>query len=229
MPRTLIGLLGGSFDPIHVGHVQLARDASAQLRLDELRFIPAGRPWQKGELTDAAHRAHLVELAIRELPNAVLDMREVERAGPTYTIDTLRELRATLGAEPALVLLMGADQFERIDTWRDWQRLLEHAHIAVAARNGVLPQLDAQLQRWYEAHRLDAAALRDRPDGGICSFAMTPVDASATHIRALLAAPATPTREAQLALLLPAAALDYIRRLRLYQGNAVNHPGNDPE
>ena len=94
MPRTLIGLLGGSFDPIHVGHVQLARDASAQLRLDELRFIPAGQPWQKGELTDAAHRAHLVELAIRELPDAVLDMREVERAGPTYTIDTLRELRA---------------------------------------------------------------------------------------------------------------------------------------
>jgi len=220
MARALIGLLGGSFDPIHIGHLQLARDATAQLQLDEVRFIPAGRPWQKGEMTDAAQRAHLVELAIRDLPNAVLDMREIERDGATYTIDTLRELRAALGAAPALVLLMGADQFERIDTWRQWQRLLDHAHIAVAARNGVLPQLGTQLQAWHDARRLDAAALRSRPAGGICSFAMTPVDVSATQVRALLATPATPTRDAELSRLLPPAALDYIRRLRLYEGSS---------
>jgi nicotinate-nucleotide adenylyltransferase len=115
---------------------------------------------------------------------------------------------------------MGADQFERIDTWRQWQRLLDHAHIAVAARNGVLPQLGAQLQAWHDARRLDAAALRSRPAGGICSFAMTPVDVSATQVRALLATPATPTRDAELSRLLPPAALDYIRRLRLYEGSS---------
>jgi nicotinate-nucleotide adenylyltransferase len=216
MARRLVGLLGGSFDPMHAGHLQIARDALEQLQLDELRVIPAGQPWQKGRITDAAHRAHLVELAIRGLPRTVLDMREVQRTGPTYTIDTLRELRAVLGADPALVLVMGADQFERIATWHEWERLLDHAHIAVAARNGVLPKLDAALQRWHDQHAIDAGALRTRPAGGICGFAMTPVDASATEIRALLAEPATPTREARLAQLLPAAALDYIRRLRLY-------------
>ena len=223
-PSFVIGLLGGSFDPIHVGHLQLARDASAQLGLDELRFIPAGQPWQKGALSDAAQRAHLVELAIRELPNAVLDMREIERDGPTYTIDTLRELRAALGAGSALVLLMGADQFERIDTWRAWERLLDYAHIAVAARNGVLPQLAAPLRAWHDAHACEPAALRTSAAGGICRFTMTPVDASATRIRALFAEPPTPARDAELARLLPAAVLDYIRRLRLYERRTGSNP-----
>jgi nicotinate-nucleotide adenylyltransferase len=216
MARPLIGLLGGSFDPVHIGHLQLARDARAHLALDEVRFIPAGQPWQKGELTDAAQRAHMVELAIRDLPGAALDMHEIERAGPTYTIETLRELRRALGAQPALVLLMGADQFERIETWCDWQQLLDHCHIAVAARNGVLPQLEATLHAWHEARRADAGELAARAAGGIAAFDMIPVDASATQIRALCSARATPTRDAQLAALLPAAVLDYIRRHRLY-------------
>jgi nicotinate-nucleotide adenylyltransferase len=181
-----------------------------------VRFIPAGQPWQKGELTDAAQRAHMVELAIRDLPGAALDMHEVERAGPTYTIETLRELRRALGAQPALVLLMGADQFERLDTWRDWQQLLDYCHIAVAARNRVMPQLGATLHAWHEARRVDATGLTTRPTGGIATFAMTPVAASATRVRALCGAPATPTRDAELAALLPAAVLDYIRRHRLY-------------
>jgi len=146
MIAPVIGLLGGSFDPIHVGHVQLARDALAHLPLDEVRFIPAAQPWQKERVTDAAHRAHMVELAIAHEPRCVLDMHEIERGGTTYTIDTLRELRAGAWRDASLVLVMGSDQFERFDTWRDWQAVAELAHIAVARRAGVAARLNLVLQ-----------------------------------------------------------------------------------
>ena len=107
MIAPVIGLLGGSFDPIHVGHLQLARDALAHLPLDEVRFIPAAQPWQKERVTDAAHRAHMVELAIAHEPRCVLDMHEIERGGTTYTIDTLRDLRAGPWPDASLVLVHG--------------------------------------------------------------------------------------------------------------------------
>ena len=187
-----IGLLGGSFDPIHIGHLQLARDALAQLALSQVRFLPAGQPWQKGEITAAAHRAHMVELALRDLDNAVpspfvLDMHEIERAGPTFTIDTLRELRATQDAVRPLVLIMGSDQFEQLDTWRDWTRLLYYAHLAVARRADAVLTPNYALQEFFNAHWARPAAVRSAPCGRIVEFAMTPVDASATEIRALLA------------------------------------------
>jgi nicotinate-nucleotide adenylyltransferase len=211
-----IGLLGGSFDPIHRGHLQLAHDALRQLDLAEVRFVPAGRPWQKGELTDAAHRAAMVLAAIRGEPRFALDMREVERAGPTYTIDTLRELRGTLGEAMPLVLIMGSDQFERLDTWRDWTRLLDHAHIAVARRADAVLTPGYALQEFFNAHWARPAAVHEAAHGRIVEIDMTPVEASATEIRALLAQPPCPARDSRLAEVVPAAVLDYIRAHHLY-------------
>jgi nicotinate-nucleotide adenylyltransferase len=212
-----IGLLGGSFDPIHLGHLQLARDALAQLRLDEVRFIPAGRPWQKGELTDAVHRAAMALAAIRGEPRFRLDMREVERPGPSYTVDTLRELRALLGGDLPLVLIIGSDQFERLDTWRDWTRLLEYAHLAVARRADAVLAPNWTLQEYFNAHWARPDAVLQSPQGRIVEIDMTPVDASATEIRALLAQPPSPERDARLAAVVPAAVLDYIRQHHLYR------------
>lgn len=212
-----IGLLGGSFDPIHVGHLQLAHDALRELQLAEVRFIPAGHPWQKGELTDAASRAELVLAAIRGEPCFALDMHEIERPGPTYTIDTLRELRVALGEDVPLVLLMGSDQFERLDTWREWERLLEHAHVAVARRADAVLTLNYRLQEHFNAHWARPAAVRDAAAGRIVEFSMTPVDASATEIRALLARPPSPAGDARLAEIVPPAVLDYIRTHSLYR------------
>lgn len=212
-----VGLLGGSFDPIHLGHLQLAQDALRQLGLAELRFIPAGRPWQKGEVTDATHRARMVLAAIGSEPRFTLDMREIERAGPTYTIDTLRELRATLGNHVPLVWIMGSDQFERLDTWRDWTRLLEHAHLAVARRADALLTPSYALQEYFNAHWARPDAVRGSAQGRIVEIEMTPVDASATEIRALLGRPPSPGRDARLAEIVPAAVLDYIRAHHLYQ------------
>jgi len=212
-----IGLLGGSFDPIHLGHLQLARDAMAQLRLDEVRFIPAGHPWQKGEVTDATHRAQMVLAAIRDEPRFVLDMHEIERPGPTYTIETLRELRTALGDQVSLVLIMGSDQFERLDTWRDWARLLDHAHMAVARRADAVLTPSYALQEYFNAHWGRPATVHEAPHGRIVEIAMTPVDASATEIRAALAQPPSPARDGRLAEIVPAPVLDYIRGHHLYR------------
>ena len=212
-----IGLLGGSFDPIHAGHLQLARDALAQLALAEVRFIPAGRPWQKGEITDATHRARMVLAAIRDEPRFALDMREIERAGPTYTLDTLRELREALGEHVPLVLIMGSDQFERLDTWRDWTHLLDHAHVAVARRADALLTPGYALQEYFNAHWARPHAVHEAARGRIVEIEMTPVDASATEIRALLAQPPSPGRDSRLAEIVPAPVLDYIRAHQLYR------------
>lgn len=211
-----IGLLGGSFDPIHCGHLQLARDALRALALAQVRFVPAGQPWQKAIATAAAHRARMVELAIRDEPRFALDRSELERQGATYTIDTLRALRAALGGEVPLVLLIGGDQMQRLDTWREWTRLLEFAHLGVARRNDAVLTLSWTLQEYFNAHWAQPGAVHERPAGAIVEVEMSPVDASATEIRALLAQPASAARDARLAALVPAAVLDYIRANSLY-------------
>lgn len=212
-----LGLLGGSFDPIHNGHLQLARDALAQLALAELRLLPAGQPWQKGKVTDATHRAQMVLAAIRDEPRFVLDMREIERVGPTYTVDTLRELRAALGEHVPLVWIMGSDQFERLDSWRDWNRLLDHAHLAVARRADAVLTPNYALQEYYNAHWAPPHAVQEAAHGRIVEIDMTPVDASATEARELLAQPPSPARDDRLAEIVPAPVLDYIRAHHLYR------------
>lgn len=219
-----IGILGGSFDPIHVGHLQLARDALANLPIAEVHLLLAAQPWQKEVLTAAQHRARMVELAIeQELPftrrRMILDLRELERGGPTYTVDTLRELRATLGPEVPLVLIMGADQFARFDTWREWESIPELAHLAVAKRAGAAPALNEPLQRLRNARYLKYAGdLVESPAGHIVDLAMTPVDASATEVRELLGQPMESADTSRLAKLVPPAVLDYIRSQHLYTG-----------
>ena len=211
----VIGLLGGSFDPVHAGHLQLARDALAHLPLSEVRFMPAARPWQKGELTAAAHRAHMIELAIAGEPGCVLDMHEIERGGTTYTIDTLRALRSGPDRDAALALIMGSDQFARFDTWRDWRGILELAHLAVARRAGAPAVLSPTLAEVNERHRCAPQDLARRPAGGIAEFPMTPVEASATEARRLVR-DASAEAASRLARFVPSAVLDYIRAHRLY-------------
>lgn len=208
-----IGLLGGSFDPVHVGHLLLARAARDALALAEVRFIPAARPWQKGELTPAEHRVKMLELALAGEPRCRIDPTELQRGGVSYTIDTLRELRAQLADTP-LVLVIGADQMQRLDTWREWREIPRLAHIAVARRNDAVLTLSWRLQEFYNERW--APRLPDAPAGSIVDLPMQPSDASATEIRALLKQPPSAERDARLAALLPPAVLDYIRAHHLY-------------
>jgi len=216
-PARAIGLLGGSFDPVHRGHLQLARDARDQLGLAEVRWLPAGQPWQKTGLTPAGHRLAMVRLALQDESRMSVDAREIERDGPSYTIDTLRELRLALGPQVPLVLLIGSDQLERLDTWRAWDELLNHAHLAVARRNHAVLVLNDRLHAWFNTHWAPAAQVHAAAAGCVTEFAMTPVDASATEARRLLAQPPSAARDERLAAVVPAAVLDYIDRHRLYR------------
>lgn len=142
-----IGLFGGSFDPPHRAHLALARTARDELRLDEVRWVPAGQPWQKNRrLTPAAQREAMVRLAIAGEPGFTLSRAELERSGPSFTLDTLRAFQA---AEPGSqwFLLIGADQYAGLHTWRDWPELLSRAVLAVANRPGPLPPVDAEVLR----------------------------------------------------------------------------------
>ena len=211
-----IGLLGGSFDPIHHGHLQLARDALKQLPLQEVRFIPAAQPWQKGPMTAAEHRARMVQLAIAGEPRFALDMHEIERGGVTYTIDTLQALRSQLPDRP-LVLVMGSDQFARLDTWRGWKEIVEAAHIAVAQREGTSLRQSPYLRAFVDMRRDEAVSLATHAGGSIVEFAMTPVEASATEVRHLLREPQSTERAQRLSAMVPAVVLDYIDSHHLYR------------
>jgi len=210
-----IGLLGGSFDPIHVGHLQLARDAADQFRLARVLFVPAGRAWQKGPATPAMHRARMVELAIAAQPRFGLDRRELRRPGPSFTVDTLRELRQEVGAQRPLVLLLGADQFHQLDTWNRWEQLIELAHLGVAARAGHTVRLKPALATLRNTHLGSAAELARRGAGVLVDVRMMPIDCSSSRIRSLLGS-ADSRSDPSLATMLTPGVLDYIRQHQLY-------------
>jgi nicotinate-nucleotide adenylyltransferase len=166
-PRR-IGLFGGSFDPPHLGHAALAATALQTLALDELRWLPAGLPWQKAgrELVAPEHRVEMLRLLMGDAPQYLLDLRELQRAGPSYTIDTVREIAAEQPGA-ALYLVLGQDQYQRLDTWHEWPELLQRVTLAVAARDG-----DA----------LAAPALRDVPHA-LARLPLPRMDISSSGIR----------------------------------------------
>jgi len=136
-----IGLMGGTFDPIHVGHLAIAVEARHALGLDEVVFVPAGRPWQKRAVAPAEDRYEMVCLAVAGTPGFAASRIEIDRDGPTYTVDTLRALRAEdPGAE--LWLLLGADALAGLDTWHEPDEVARLAKVAVAARPGGEPHTD---------------------------------------------------------------------------------------
>ena len=210
MSRRRIGILGGTFDPIHVGHLALGRAARAALSLDEVRLLPTGSSWQKsGVVASAQQRLRMAALAVAGEPGFLVDDREVRRSGPSYTVDTLAEMRSELGAQPALVLLLGSDQLLNLASWHRWADLLSFAHIACTQRERVtLERLPPPVEEMVRAHGRDA--LPDEPAGAVVFFGMPPVPVSATTLRARLAAGERP-RE-----LVPPAVLDYIDLHQLY-------------
>jgi len=162
MSLRRIGLLGGSFDPPHLAHLALARQAQRALALDELRWLPAGAPWQKAgrEMADGTHRAAMIRALVADEPGQVVDERELHRQGLTYTIDTVRALQAEQ-PQAQWFFILGQDQYARFDTWRDWPELLQRLTLAVAGRAGQPPQAPAALQA--VPHRIQTLDLPAMP------------------------------------------------------------------
>jgi len=134
-----VGILGGTFDPIHIGHLILAEETRLSLALDRVIFIPAGRPWRKSrrEVSPPADRVAMVSTAITANPHFELSRLEVDREGPTYTVDTLQELRAQWGPDTEVWFILGSDALRDLPHWRDPVRIISQARLAVAARSGL--------------------------------------------------------------------------------------------
>ena len=167
-----LGVFGGAFDPPHLAHRALAETAIAQLHLDELRVLPTGHAWHKTRpLTPAQHRLAMAQLAFAGLPGLVLDDREIRRPGPSYTLDTLRELQAQY-PDAELFLVMGQDQADALPTWRDWQEIVHLAIICVADRDGLTgketqfvppPEMAARFRRLHmPTMDISATGIRSR-------------------------------------------------------------------
>jgi nicotinate-nucleotide adenylyltransferase len=210
-----VTVLGGSFDPVHHGHIALADLFTQLLQADALRVIPA-RPWQKSalEATDAQRIAMLQLAFAQSSAPVIIDTQELDRDGATYTVDTLRALRAELGPDASIVFLIGADQLQRLDTWRDWRALFELANLGVAARPG-FSLADAALPpavvQELALRRASPAQLRATPCGLVNVAPTLCVDVSATEIRSAL------RQGGEANSLLPPVVLDYIQQHHLYK------------
>jgi nicotinate-nucleotide adenylyltransferase len=215
-----IGLFGGSFDPIHIGHLALAQAAKLALPLDEVVFLPAGQPWQKvnSSMTAAEHRLAMVQLAIAGLDGLSVDDREIRRAGPTFTIDTVRELRAEHGPAACLVLLIGSDQFHALTSWKDWTGLLNYVNIATTQRESVrLEHFSPDLEQWLQqvgCDSLNSTEQEPATHGRVVFFRMPTTAVSSTAIRRHSLA--HPQAHSDLATLVPGSVLHYIQAHHLY-------------
>lgn len=208
-----IGILGGTFDPIHDGHLRLALELLETLALQEIRFIPSRQPPHRTAPGAApAQRLAMLERALTGQPGFILDDREMRRQGPSYMVDTLASLRAQFGDTRPLCLLLGEDAFAGLESWHRWREISELAHIVVASRPGHELNLSGELAAQTAIRRLeDTDQLGAQPAGGILFQPVTPLDISATAIRALIAQRRSPR------YLLPEAVRTYLHEQGLYQ------------
>jgi nicotinate-nucleotide adenylyltransferase len=223
-----IGLLGGTFDPPHLGHLKLATHFAKLFNLDELLLIPSGEPWQKAaHITSGEIRLQLTEAAAIDLARAFLylkiptqigvDRLEVDRAGPSYAIDTIKTLRGRYGPTASLVWLMGADSFISLPSWNSWKELLNHVHFAVASRpegaleNEMSPEIDDLLAKHQT---LETDAIEISPSSRIYLDKSLAVDLSSTELRNRLR---TSSGNSIGPEQIPSHALEIITNLGLYK------------
>jgi nicotinate-nucleotide adenylyltransferase len=211
-----LALLGGTFDPVHYGHLRLADEVRRALAPLEVRLVPARDPPHRGApAASAADRLAMLRLALGEFPALSIDERELVRMGKSYTVLTLEELRAEAPARP-LALVLGADALLGLPTWHRWQDVLALAHLVVVARPGTVLAIDAMaphLRREWEARvQPDAGMLRRTPGGSILVQPVTPQPISATALREALSRGAV----SDVRRLLPPAVLTYIETHHLY-------------
>jgi nicotinate-nucleotide adenylyltransferase len=227
-PPKKIGILGGTFDPPHLGHLKLATHFAKCFGLDELLLIPNGTPWQKGvDITSAEIRYQLTEAAAIDLARALvyaqiptrisLDRMEIERPGPTYAIDTAKALRVRFGGDVSLIWLMGADSFIELPSWNTWQSLLDFVHLAVASRphHALHTEFGAELQAFKDLHSCkDTNTLVKSPFGRIYIDESLAVDLSSSALRKQL-------QSGSQALIgsgqIPSHVLELITKLGLYK------------
>ena len=213
MPKR-IGIFGGTFDPVHIGHLRSALEVAEFMALDELRLIPSARPpHREAPQVSAQDRLAMVELAVAGVSPLCVDYRELKRDKPSYSIDTLESLRSELAADDQLFLIIGWDAFCGLPTWHRWSELLEHCHILVLQRPDADSEAPETLRNLLAARSISDPLTLEGPGGQISFIWQTPLAVSATQIRTLLASGKS------VRFLLPDAVLTYIHAHGLYRAS----------
>jgi nicotinate-nucleotide adenylyltransferase len=210
-PRR-IGVLGGTFDPVHIGHLRGALEVAESLGLDELRLTPSARPPHRDTpQVSAKDRLAMVECAVAGVAPLVVDARELQRDKPSYTIDTLELMRAEMAADTQVFLLLGWDAFCGLPTWHRWEELLQHCNILVLQRPDADSEPPDALRNLLAALSVSDPLALKGPSGQIAFVWQTPLAVSATQIRQLLASGKS------VSFLVPEAVLAYIDSHGLYR------------
>jgi nicotinate-nucleotide adenylyltransferase len=208
----MIGILGGTFDPVHYGHLRPALEVREALQLRELRLIPSSvPPHRPGPLASPTRRLAMLRAAVGDTPHFIIDERELEREGPSYTIDTLLSLRRELGSA-SLCLLIGMDAFHGLPEWHRWQELIEHCHMVVMTRPGTQSPESGVLADFIQRHGVTKVAmLASKPAGHVLFRPVTRLEISGTRIRERLSAGGS------VRYLVPLAVEEIIERENLYR------------
>lgn len=215
-----LAIFGGTFDPVHIGHLRAAWEASEALDA-EMRLVPARIPPHRPQpVADADERVAMLRAALAGQDRLQLDLRELDRPGPSYTFDTLTSLRAEIGAQRPLVLMIGADAFAGLSTWHRWRELFELAHVCVLTRPAQIPAMPDILAAVVASRTTEhIAELRAAPCGRVLDMVVSALGISATRIRTLLAAGREPR------WLVPDALLAHSELLRPYRNDRNRGPG----
>ncbi len=210
-----LGMLGGAFDPVHIGHLRGAMAVREELALQRVDLIPAAQsPLKRDAAIPRAHRLAMLRIAVDDVPGLEVDARELERAGPSYTIDTLIAARAEYGEERPLFWIVGSDILATLRQWARWQELLDYAHLVVMAR----PRADApdhQVAEWITAHLKEGAQAVTQPAGGVVLVRQPLLDIASSQIRSLIAAGGDPR------FLMPDAVMEYIEHHNLFNSGSA--------
>ena len=205
----MIGILGGTFDPVHYGHLRSALEVKEIFGLDQVRLIPSAQPpHRQAPQASADMRLVMLKLATQHQPGLIADSREIDRAGASYTVLTLESLRQEFPEQP-LLLFIGSDAFNQLTTWYQWQRLFDFAHVVVLTRPGIL--LEQSDDFFIARQTANKQELSDQLAGKLYFQTITQLDISATAIRQMIANANNP------AYLLPDAVIAYIKQHKLYQ------------
>lgn len=204
----MIGIFGGTFDPVHYGHLRAALEVQELFGLAEVRLIPCANPPHRSQpLAPARMRAEMLALATANKPGLIVDTRELDRAGPSYMVDTLKSLQQDF-PDRSLLLFIGTDAFNHLTSWHQWQELFNYAHVVVMTRPGYQRQMLADFFKPILANHI--SGLANNQSGKLLFHAVTQLDISATAIRDMIAKKRDP------GFLLPDAVIAYINQQRLY-------------
>ncbi|MFP4334995.1 MAG: nicotinate-nucleotide adenylyltransferase [Wenzhouxiangella sp.] len=211
-----VAIFGGTFDPVHYGHLRAAAEIAERLKVSDFRLVPAGQPpHRSGTWAEAFHRLAMLELAVAPYSDLHVDAREVLRNGPSFMVDTLESVRAEVADVP-LLLCVGQDAANHLERWERWQQLLDLAHLVVMTRPSSAPDYPAHLEEILARRRVKRAReLMDSPAGLVCHVEVTQLAISSTDIRYQLKRGWDPR------FLLPATVLSYIRKHGLYGSDPV--------